>query len=158
MGTHYTPAGSYQTVRVQSQTSVVDVELIGIYTKPSGVYIGVPVPLAAFQADTYDTFLETTGDLIEGILAAPGPDGNQDFVVGVSYVQDIDAAGLLSAFLDFTVAYTPTGTYQGTFSQIVRLPVTSFESAEAYNTKVNGEYPQVAIDNAYLRLKKLAHS
>ena len=49
MAKQYVTAGSYQTVRVQSQTSVVDVELIGIYTKPSNIYIGVPVPKAAFD-------------------------------------------------------------------------------------------------------------
>jgi len=140
----YVTAGSYQTVRVQSQTSVVDVELIGIYTKPSNIYIGV-----------YDSFLSVTAGLVESILAAT-PDPGQTLAQSASYVQDIDAAGLLSAFLDFTVAYIPTSTYQGSFSEIVRLPVTVFETAAAFDTKINGVTPIQILDAAYARQKKLA--
>jgi hypothetical protein len=151
----YVTAGSYQTVRVQSQTSVVDVELIGIYTKPSNIYIGVPVPKAAFEAGNYDSFLSVTAGLVESILAAT-PDPGQTLAQSASYVQDIDAAGLLSAFLDFTVAYIPTSTYQGSFSEIVRLPVTVFETAAAFDTKINGVTPIQILDAAYARQKKLA--
>lgn len=157
MATQFVTAGSYQTVRVQSQTSVVDVELIGIYTKPSNIYIGVPVPLAAFNAGNYESFLDVTAGLVESILAAT-PDPGQSLAQSASYVQDIDAAGLLSAFLDFTVAYIPTTTYQGPFSQIVRLPVTVFETAAAFDTPINGTTPIQLLDAAYARQKQLANA
>lgn len=155
MAASYVTSGSYQTVRVQSQTSVIDVELIGIYTKPSSVYIGVPVPLAAYQGGDYASMLAVTSQLVESLIAAT-PDPGQSLVSSVSYVQDIDSAGLLSAFLDFTVAYTPTATYQGTFSEIVRLPVTSFETGDAFDTPINGVTPIVMLTNAYARLKHTA--
>lgn len=157
MPEYYTTAGSYQTVKVLSQTSVVDVEAIGIYTKPSGVYIVVQVPLAAYNQDNYDVYLATTASLVEGVLAA-APDPGQTLVSGVSYVQDIDSSGLLSAFLDFTVSYTPTSGNKGTYSTVVRLPLTSFETAEANNTPVNGKVPLVWLDDAYQRLKALSLS
>ena len=164
MAQNYKAAGSYQTVRIQSQTSVVDVELIGIYTKPSGIYVAVPVPLAAFKSGSYTDFLDTTAVLVEGILATTdnvdvgGTVVQLPEVVGASYVQDIDAAGLLSAFMDFTVAYTPTSTYQGQFSEIVRVPVTVFESESAFGQGVNGKTPIELTTQAYARLKKLATS
>jgi hypothetical protein len=157
MADQYVTAGSYQTVRVQSQTSVVDVELIGIYTKPSNIYIGVPVPSAAFKSGNYKSFLSVTAGLVESLLVA-SPDAGQTLASSVSYVQDIDASGLLSAFLDFTVSYTPTTTYQGSFSEIVRLPVTVFETADAFDTPINGKTPIEILDAAYARQKALANA
>lgn len=155
MASNYVTAGSFQTVRVLSQTSVIDVEAISIYTKPSGVYVVVQVPLTAFQSDNYDSYLAVTADLIEAELAAT-PEPGQRLASGVSYVQDIDSAGLLAAFLDFTVAYLPTSGQQGSFSEVVRLPLTVFETAEAFDTPIHGKTPQELLVAAYDRQKKLA--
>lgn len=156
MADSYVTAGSYQTVKVQSQTTVADVELIGIYTKPSGVYIGVPVPVAAYRAGNAGQFLAITAELVESIFAAT-PDPGQNLAQSASYVQDIDSAGLLSAFLDFTVAYIPTNTYQGTFSEVVRLPVTVFETATSFDAPLDGATPIQHLTQAYARVKHLAH-
>jgi hypothetical protein len=151
----YTTTGSFQTVRVLSQTSVLDVEAIGIVTHPSAVRLTVPVPLAAFNAGNWQSYLEVTAGLIESLIAST-PDPGQSLVSGGSGSQQIDAAGLLAYYVNFTVAYTPTTGQQGTFSTIVTLPVSSFESAAAFNTPVNGELPLIHIEKAYARMKALA--
>lgn len=155
MAKNYLVGGSFQTVRVLSQTTVIDVEAISIYTQPSNVYVVVQVPLTAFQADNYESYLSVTADLIEGILA-PSNQPNTVYVAGVTYVQDIDSAGLLAAFLDWTVGYLPTSGQQSPFTEIVRLPITAFESAAAFDSKINGKTPLEWIDAAWNRQKALA--
>jgi hypothetical protein len=152
----YVTAGSYQTVRVLSQTQVVEVEAIGIYTQPSGFYVVVQVPLAEWQAGGADTYLATTADLIEGVVLAT-PDPGQTLAAGVAYVQDVDASGLLSAFLDFTVSYTPKGAGKAPFTTVVQLPMTSFETADAFNTALPGGTPLAQLEAAYSRLKATAN-
>jgi hypothetical protein len=152
---NYTPAGSSTTVRVLSSTQVIDVEAVAIYTKPSNVYVVVQVPLADFQAGNSGPYLYDTADLIEGLLAAT-PDPGQRTVSSVTYVQDTDASGLLAGFLAFTVAYQPQGRISSPFEATVTLPVTSFESAAAFQTPLPGGLPLAQITDAYENLKKLA--
>jgi hypothetical protein len=151
----YTPVGSVKTVRVLSQTQVVDVESIAIYTKPSNIYLEVQVPLTDFNAGNADTYLETTADLVEGVLAA-SPDPGQTLASGCVYVQDIDSSGLLAAFLDFTVSYIPQSTIALPFSTTVRLPLTSFETADAFGAALPGGTPLAILEAAYAQVKKLA--
>lgn len=155
MAANYTTAGSYQTVRVLSQTTVIDVEAIGIYTKPSGFYLVVQVPLSDFLAGNSGTYLSTTSDLVEGVVGAT-PDPGQNLASGVVYVQDTDSSGLLAAFLDFTVGYTPSGQNQGPFTTVVRLPMSSFETADAFNTALPGGTPLAQLEAAYDQLKATA--
>lgn len=157
MADNYTPAGSSTTVRVLSGTDVIDVEAIGIYTKPSNVYVVVQVPLEAFLAGEEGPYLHVTADLIEGLLAAT-PDPGQHTVSSVSYVRDTDGSGLFAGFLAFTVRYLVTGRISPPFTATVTLPVTSFETAEAFNTPLPGGLPLVQLVNAYERLKALANS
>lgn len=156
MADTYVTTGSTQTVRVLSQTGVVAVEAIGIYTKPFDVYVVVQVPLAQFKAGNYAHYLEVTSELIISLLSATGETGT-GLVSGAAYIQDIDSAGLLSAYLALTVSYTPTGGYQSTFSEIVTLPMTTFETAEAFNTPINGRTPIQLITDAQARLIHLAN-
>jgi hypothetical protein len=153
----YVTTGSFQTVKVLSQNQVLDVEAIGIQTIPSGVRCTVPVPLAAFRAGNADDYLSLVADLVEALIAgAPGSGGGE--VSGASGSQNIDANGLLSYYINFTVTYTPTTTQQGSFSEVIALPVASFESEDGLNTPVNGVLPLVAIKNAYNRQKALANA
>jgi hypothetical protein len=156
MAATYVTTGSNQTVRVLSQTGVVAVEAIGIYTKPYDVYVVVQVPLAAFKAGNYAKYLEVTSELIVSLFNAT-PDPGQRLVTGASYVQDIDSSGLLSAYLALTVSYTPTSGYQGTFSEIVTLPMTTFETGEAFDAPIDGVTPIELITQAYARQRKLAN-
>jgi hypothetical protein len=153
----YTTAGSSTTVRVLSSTQVIDVQAIAIYTKPSGVYVVVQVPLADFQAGTEGTYLNTTADLIESLLAATPSPGEHD-VANVSYISDTDASGLLAGFLAFTISYTPPGSISAPFQNTLTFPVTSFESAAAFDAPLPGGTVLAQINNAYARLKALAGS
>jgi hypothetical protein len=155
MAKQYVTTGSFQTVKVLSQNQVLDVEAIGIQTIPSNVRCTVPIPLAAFRAGNADTYLSVVADLIEALIAGSVDAGGGE-VSGASGSQNIDANGLLSYYINFTVTYTPTATQQGSFSEVVSLPVASFESNAAINTPVNGVLPLVAIKNAYNRQKALA--
>ena len=56
----------------------------------------------------------------------------------------------------FTVSYQPPGVISLPFEATVTLPVTSFESADAFNTPLPGGLPLEQITNAYENLKKLA--
>jgi hypothetical protein len=153
----YVTTGSFQTVKVLSQNQVLDVEAIGIQTIPSGVRCTVPVPLAAFRAGNADDYLSLVADLVEALIAGGTGSGGGE-VSGASGSQNIDANGLLSYYINFTVTYTPTTTQQGSFSEVVSLPVSSFESEDGLNTPVNGVLPLVAIANAYNRQKALANA
>jgi len=151
----YSTAGSYQTVRVLSATQVIDVQAIGIYTLPSGFYVVVQVPLSVWLAGDADAYLATTADLVEGVVLAT-PDPGQSLAAGVAYVQDVDASGLLAAFLDFTVSYQPAAAGQAPFTTVVRLPMTSFETAAAFETALPGGTPLAQLLAAYNRLKATA--
>lgn len=157
MAKSYVPAGSSTTVKILSQTEAVDVEAIAIYTRPSNVRVVVPVPLADFKAGKAGPYLAVTAELIESLLVA-SPDPGQDFISGVANVQDIDSNGLLSSFLVFTVKYQPQGVVSAPFTAAVTLPVTSFETAAAFNTPLPGGLPLVQLTNTYARLKALAAS
>jgi len=157
VASNYTTAGSATTVRVLSGTSVVDVEAIGIYTKPSNVFVVVQVPLADFLAGKEGSYLFDTADLIEGLLAA-SPDAGQRLVSGVDYIRDTDGSGLFAGFLAFTVRYLVQGRIAPPFTATVTIPVTSFESAAAFDAPAPGGTPIVQITNAYERLKALANS
>jgi hypothetical protein len=153
----YITTGSFQTVKVLSQNQVLDVEAIGIQTSPSNVRCTVPVPLAAFRAGNADDYLKVVAGLIESLIAS-NPDAGQSLVSGASGSQNIDPNGLLAYYISFTVSYTPLTGQQGTFAEVVTLPVASFESAAAFATPVNGVQPLHAIENAYNRQKALANA
>ena len=157
MANTYTTTGSFQTVKVLSQDQVLDVEAIGINTLPSNVRLTVPVPLAAYKSGNADQYLAIVSDLIEGLIAST-PDPNNHLVSGAVGTQQVDPSGLLAYFVNFTVSYTPTSGQQGTFSEVVTLPVSIFESEGNYGAPYNGKSALIWIEEAYDRLKKLAHS
>lgn len=157
MAKNYTTSGSSTTVRVLSSTQVIDVQAVAIYTKPSQVYVVVQVPLQDFQNGKAGPYLATTAGLIEGMLAA-SPDPGQSLASSVAYVSDRDGSGLLAGFLAFTVSYTPSGVISAPYEETVTLPVTAFETAEAFDTALPGGTPVVQLTDAYARLKALAGS
>lgn len=162
MATYYTPAGAAQTVQVQSQTSAPDVVAISIYTKPSGIYTTVLVPLAAWKAGTYATYLEPPALLIEQLMGNDLGDGanlvGNPLVTGAAQVQETDENGLLAWFMDFTVTYQQTSGVGGTFSGTVRIPNTSLASDSAFTQAINGGTPSQLIIAEYNQLQKLANS
>lgn len=151
----YRTAGSDSTVRVLSSTKVIDVQAIAIWTIPSNVYVVVQVPLADFKAGKEGPYLTVTSGLIESLLAA-SPDPGQQLASSVTYVSDTDGSGLLAGFLAFTVSYQPEGRISSPYEATITLPVTSFESADAFDSPLPGGLPLVQLTNAYARLKALA--
>lgn len=156
MASGYVRLGSDTTVRVLSQTDVIDVQAVKIRTTPSGVFCVVPVPLADFNAGHEASYLQTTADLVEGILGAT-PDPGQTLASSAIYVQTQDASGLLAGFLTFKVAYVKPGSFAAPFTQDVTIPMTSFETAAAFDAPLPGGTPLQLLEAAYANVKRVAH-
>jgi hypothetical protein len=159
---YYTVVSSAQTVRVISQTQVAPVEAIGIYTKPSSVYLLVLVPLASYQSGGEATYLEPPALLVEQLMgndlgAGTPPTGNP-LVSGAQFVQAQDSSGLLASFVDFTVYFQPDTVLGLPFTGIVRIPMTSLESFPAFEQPIAGGTPSELLLAELARLKKLAAS
>ena len=151
MADNYTTAGSAQTVRVLSQTQVIDVEAVAIWTKPSSVYMVVQVPLAAWQAGNQDQYLAPPAELVEQLIQG-------GLVVGVTQVQAVDSSQLLSSFLDLTVSYTPTTGITAPFTAIVRAPFTAFETLDAFQAWESSVPPDGPVVNAWKQLRATANA
>lgn len=142
MANDYQLAGQSQTVRVLSQTQTVPVQAVGLFTKPSGVYMVVPVPLSEWKAGNQGPYLDAPSQLVEQVIAG-------GLVNAVTYVQSTDASGLLSSFLDFTVSYVAPNGPGFPSSTKVRLPFTAFESFDAFTQPLPGGTVSDQIRTAY---------
>ena len=154
MADQYDVVGSSSTIRVLSPTQAIDVEAITIVTKPSGVRLVVQVPLTDFQNDDYDQYLVVSANLVEGVLAAT-PAAGQDLATAAYQSQDTDSAGLIAYYVSFLVTYQPTGITALPLTQWVTFPMTTFETAAAFQVSPT---PVVTLADAYARLQKLAGS
>ena len=100
-------AGSYNVVtqnrevQVLGPTEVIDVEKVGILTKPTGIYVEYPLPLLLWQTRAGFDLL---GQLASGIEQQI----SEGLAVGGSYVQDYDANNLLVDYVEMVVEYDPT--------------------------------------------------
>jgi hypothetical protein len=100
-------AGSYNVVtqnrevQVLGPTEVMDVEKVGISTKPTGVYVEYPMPLVLWQTQAGYQLLDALASGIEQQIS-------EGLAVGGSYVQDYDANNLLVDYVDMVVEYRPT--------------------------------------------------
>src|SRR2546430_11440824 len=88
-------------VQVLGPTEVIDVEKVGILTKPTGIYVEYPLPLVLWQEQAG---FELLGSLASGIEQQI----SEGLAVGGSYVQDYDANNLLVDYVDMVVEYRPT--------------------------------------------------
>jgi hypothetical protein len=118
-------AGEWEVVttrratQVLSPTRVQEVEIIGVVTKPHGVYFERAIPWADWiqspaGADFY----------------AAAPAGNIEYLltsgtaVAAAYVEDLDASGLVQGFMEFTVTIpTPSPAQSGPFETNVLIPM-----------------------------------
>jgi hypothetical protein len=100
-------AGSYNVitqnreVQVLGPTEVIDVEKVGIITKPTGIYVEYPLPLVLWQTQAGFTLLDQLAAGIEQQIS-------EGLAVGGSYVQDYDANNLLVDYCEMVVEYDPT--------------------------------------------------
>lgn len=160
MAKYYDVAGASPGVKVVSQTQVVDVESVGIYTKPSSVYTIVLVPLQAFRAGNTNKYLEPPALLIEQLMGNDLGGGQtvETYVSAAQFVQAQDASGLLANFMDFTVYYDPDSGSGLPLTALVRIPMTSLASFDAFTQPIAGGTPSDLIKAAHARLVKLAGS
>ena len=133
-----------RTVHVLSQTQVVDSQEIGFNSLPSGTYCQVLVPVAAWKANGPAAWVQPLADAIEGLIPGSG-------ATSATFTQDVDASGLLTDFLDFTVTYTPTGGVGLPLSTVVRIPVAYLTLDQAIAT-AGHIAPAELIGDAYHRL------
>lgn len=162
MSNFYTVVAAQQTTRVLSQTQSVPVEAVGIYTKPSNVYLTVQVPLDAYKSGKGNKYLEPPALLVEQLMGnditASGAGSVATHVLGAQQVQATDSSGLLAYFVDFTVYYLPDTHVGAPLTGTVRIPMTSLESFAAFEKPIQGGTPSDLIQHEYDRLVKLAGS
>lgn len=160
MAKYYTVAGAATTVKVVSQTQVIDVQAVPIYTKPSQVYTVPLVPLDDWRAGKQAKWLEPPALLIEQLMGNDlGVGGTVvPFVNQATYVQAQDASGLLAGFMDFQVYYQPPDVIGLPLTETVRIPMTSLQSFSAFEVALPGGTPSHQITVAHARLVKAAAS
>jgi hypothetical protein len=127
MATNYIPVSSYATVKVFSPSQVLDVQMIGFYTIPTGIYCEYGVPHDAFvhaggsAADQPE--IDTLAQDIENAIEGAG-------VTGGTFVQEVDpSSGLLTDFVQYDLAYKSPITGRGPFTTYVNVPVSAFLGA-----------------------------
>src|SRR5213083_449173 len=101
MAGNYGVISQNREVLVLGPTEVIDVEKVGIMTKPTGIYVEYPMPLTLWQTRAG---FEILGSLAAGIEQQI----SEGLAVGGSYVQDYDANNLLTDFVELVVEYDPT--------------------------------------------------
>jgi len=152
---NYATTSSRPNVKTLDGQTVIDVQAIGIVTKPTGIRFTVPVPKTTFDQGGAEAILAFAATEVEALTANVDNTGNP-LISGGSGSQQIDNNGLLAYFINLIVSYTPATGTQGTYTEVVTLPVSVFESSEAYIAGINGVKPVDLVVAAYERLRKLA--
>jgi hypothetical protein len=101
MAGNYSVISQNREVQVLGPTEVIDVEKVGILTKPTGVYVEYPMPLVLWET-------RAGFDLLGQLAAGIEQQISEGLAVGGSYVQDYDANNLLVDYVEMVVQYTPT--------------------------------------------------
>ena len=110
---------SRRTTQVLSPTRVLDVMLIGVQTIPHGVYFERAVPYADWVQSPVGVALyaEPPADNIEYLLSS-------GTAVAASYVEDLDASGLVKGFIEFVLQVNSTDPNRpGPFQTTVDVPM-----------------------------------
>jgi hypothetical protein len=149
MAAHYSLLTSIPTVQVLSSTVVNDVVYCTIQTTPSGAIASIPVQESVFDAGQAGTELTNFAEAIEQILTNP-------HVVGATGEQTLDASGLLSDSVAFTVQYVPPGTSGTSITAEALIPVAelNFTDGEIGSTLLQAV--DAAINAVYANLKAAA--
>jgi len=116
MAANYTNVTARRTVQVLGPTEVIDVEEVGFYTIPTNIYAQVEVPYQAWLSEGPAAWVEPLATAIEGMISG-------GLATGGTFVQDVDASGLLTDYIEFTVTYTPTTGLGLPFTTAVDVPV-----------------------------------
>ena len=101
MAGNYIVVSQNREVLVLGPTEVIDVEKVGLITKPTGIYVEYPLPLILWQDQAGFQILGSLASGIEQQIS-------EGLAVGGSYVQDYDENNLLADYVDMVVEYVPT--------------------------------------------------
>jgi hypothetical protein len=142
---HFRPIGAVATQQVLSQTETIDVQRVRGYTKPSGIYLAINVPLRAWKAGNDEQYTEPPAAIIEGLV-------NEGLISGATFVQATDENHLFADAVDLTVSYDPPGAATLPFTTIVRLPMTALATRAAYTAYADTAPHKAPIVTAYNRL------
>jgi hypothetical protein len=148
-------AGNYRNVvarpsiRVLSETQVIDTEEVGFVTIPSGVYAQREVPRTAWLAEGAAAWVGPLATAIENLMAG-------GLATSASFVQDVDDSGLIADYLDFLVSYTPPGGLGFTLTATVRINVNALTLDIGFGSFVGGD-PAQQLRDAYDRLVATAN-
>lgn len=144
----YVVAGSKAGVQVVSQTEVLQVQLVNIYTTPHNSYVIVPVPSAAWLAGHSGTYLEPIAANIEELWT-------QTLISGTQYVQDVDqSSNLIAAFVDFTVSINQANPQLTIpYTTVVRIALSDLAGGDFFGKPSGGTAPSTAITAAFSRLE-----
>lgn len=119
-----------KTVQPRSATTVEDVEEIAVQTTRHGVYFLRYVPYQAFVQSGWLPLVAPIGFAIDSALDLDGIDA-------AVFVQDVDAAGLLTNAIEFTVSIPPPSFDQpGPFSTTVEIPIQSIYNGDQWFLKL----------------------
>jgi hypothetical protein len=138
-----------RSVRVISSTYAQNVEIVGIKTLPTQLYVEYPVDLKDW-ADTQGR------DVLEPLAAQIEQQISEGLATGGSFAQDVDENGLLVDYFDFIVTYYPPGGVRGSMTTIVRIPVETLLAATDPFFAALGGSAQSQLSAAYDNLKRTA--
>lgn len=149
MATNYVLGPTSSTVQVLSPTLVQPVVDCPLTTIPSSVRFDYWLDQATFDAGEGPVLLEAVCGDVEHIMAS------QPVIAGVGS-QQLDASGLLSQQITFTVAYTVPGSTAGPATVDVDVPVTDFGQGAIAGENFGLTDAETIIQTAYAKLKALA--
>lgn len=145
----YTLLASEQTVQVLSPTVVNDVLYCTISTWRSNVIASYPIPQGDFESENAEPVLTTFAQAIEEVMALP------NVVAGVGS-QVLDASGLLSDNVVFTVQYVQPGTTGTNVTAEAVVPVSLLTQSLSGPSQPNIAAAKAIIDATYADLQKIA--
>lgn len=148
----FTPLDSYRTVKVLTQTDVVDVQYVSAVTSPNGLGFAYAVPYASWLSGAGNGLLDVIAVQLEEIFA-------NGEIVASSPVQDLDASGLLVDYVSVIVQLDRTAQGLPPLNGTVNIPVDAFFSQD---TGIGGFHvpgtvaPNQYVVDEYQRLQTLA--
>ena len=125
MASNYVVQDQQRTVQVLGPAQVLDVMRVGATTVPHNVYFQRDIPYLSWRDQGAGPWLGTLADAIEQRLQSGLADS-------AAFVQDVDASGLLTDAVEFTVTLPPSGTQPGPMSTTVTVPVNMLTADTAF--------------------------
>lgn len=123
-----------EDVQAIGANEVIPVQRVTARTTPSGVVFDLLLPSAAYK-NPDGSFDESRARLAVAAIAERIETYiGQGLAVGAEYVEDLNAAGALVFYIDFTVeAVSTSPTKPGPFTAVARVPIGALEDSNFAN-------------------------